>query len=156
MDTLDLLYTQKALLLQDELGALFALLPSTSRPLPLAHKSASGALDQTVALLRSDPGWLRHLGRTRHHLCALHPTGSHLQPPTTAAALHLLLMRTLHCQYAEAIEGVTAAVAHDTELAAEEQQSVHAPGLNAECAERPTTKKPGDAARWPPMAHDDP
>ena len=113
-----------ALLLQDDLGTCYALLPSTSRPLLLSHTSAHGSFDQTIALLRSDREWLGALGRTRHHLCPLHPAGTHLQPTTHAAALHLLLMRALHCQYTQAVECVPAAAAHDGALPSEEHQSV--------------------------------
>ena len=60
-----------ALLLQDSLGELHALLPSTAKPVLLTTRRQDGKADKTIGFERCDPAWLQALGPVRHHLCAL-------------------------------------------------------------------------------------
>ena len=90
-----------ALLLQDEYGAMQLLLPATAKPINVGKRDAADESDEeeaALALRRGDPEWLRNLGSVRHHLCAVHPSECFVAAPTLAAALHLLVMRFLHCQ----------------------------------------------------------
>jgi len=115
-----------ALLLQDDYGALHVLLPATARPV-WVHE---GGGPKALLLRRDDDAWIASLGSTKHHLCAVHPSGALLTPPSLAAALHLLLVKALHRMYAEACE-LAGCCAHDGTLSAEEAQLVGALDLVA-------------------------
>ncbi|KAL1504687.1 hypothetical protein AB1Y20_008467 [Prymnesium parvum] len=110
-----------AVLLQDELGSFFVLLPATAKPFFLTHATRAGGRDRSLVLHRGDKQLLSSLGAVRHHLCPIHPSGAFMTTPTLAAALHLLLMRLLHAQYPEAV-ALAPVCAHDGELSLEERR----------------------------------
>ena len=107
-----------ALLLQDDYGALHVLLPATAKPF-LVRSSGAGGTDR-LALHRGDHEWRANLP-VGHHIASVNPSCAFLSPSTLAAALHLLLMRLLHRQHAEAAD-LAGACAHDGELSKEERQ----------------------------------
>ena len=122
-----------AVILEDDYGSLFVLLPATARPVwsvkvsVSANSQYSGGEEEAIGprravlLRRDDKEWISALGSTRHHLCQVHPSGAMLTPRSLAATLHLLIFRALHSMYAEACN-LARACAHDGDLSAEEAQ----------------------------------
>jgi len=94
------------LVLQNESGALFVLVPSATRP--TRPPSRSTPLPTALLMERNNKIWLEGLGDTRHYLYPIHRSRQFLFATSLASSLYLLLLRLLARKYDSAFRLCTA------------------------------------------------